>query len=158
MSAEDEGIFPILDRDTPIIDRLKERREQMRSNGDVRSLGHRIARAALTGEEVDENFLNSLRADIAQELDIPEDQISGMYLSELRSALSPSINALVNQPSLEQENTDSNDESSDENQSTTESENGDDEEGNESSSTPVLPSETSTDDTGSEGDEADQVF
>lgn len=164
MSANDERIFPLLDRNAPIIDRLRERREQMRNSSGARSLGHRVARSALTGENIDEDFLIDLRADIAEELDIPEDQISGMYLSQLRKALSPALEDLiVQQQGISQDNSgteeqESNEEQENNNEETQQLEQVDESQNDEDSG-PVFPEQSiDIDEKSDEEEDADRVF
>lgn len=160
MSAENDNdkIFPILDRDTPIIDRLRQRREQMRNSGSAGGIGEQIARAALTGEDVNEDFLNSLRADIANELDIPEDRISGMYISQLRTVFSPNLEELVirqqttQEEVTETENQQSTNQDTSESEETNETESVENEEESDDSS-PAFP----TDDMGEESDDDDDT-
>lgn len=157
---EDERIFPILDRNTPILDRIKERRENLNGTG-ANNIAQGIAQSALTGESIDEKFLVKLRSNIASELEIPEDQINSMYISKVRDALSPSLKELVAQqqtglqdPERESENSSENESDSQEEEDTNELE----EESETDESTPVFPSESDEEQEQEDDDEPDSVF
>lgn len=152
---ENDRLFPILDRRTPIIDRIRQRREQLNgtSNND---LAHQIARSALTGESIEEEFLSNLRADIADELDIRQDQIDGLFLSRVRDVLSPSIDEIINQKSIDSSDMSDTDDQNNNDDNNDEIVENEDQESDDDSG-PAFPS-TSDEDENDDEDEAEEIF
>lgn len=156
---DDDGIFPILNRQTPILDRIQERRQRLNGTS-TKNIANQIARSALTNDSVDEELLSNLRTDIASELEIPEDEINDIYISRLRDVLSPSLDELITQRNtgLQDPNSESEEDSQEVEENIEEDENVDNaedniEENENESSGPAFPSESDNDSEESGDDE-----
>lgn len=85
MSGDTEPILPILDRKAPLLERIRERRQNSSDLGEV--VGRRVAELSLEEDEESkaefgEQIRSSFRRGLSDKLGVPEESINEQLLNE----------------------------------------------------------------------------
>lgn len=97
-----EPILPILNRRAPLLERLRNRTAQ-KVNDIANEIGRKVAQSALTSGRANEEFIESFRQGVADELDVQSEQISDTAVTRFTNLFMMDIDDLVIIEEQEQE-------------------------------------------------------